>query len=118
MVKNYNTKPYSRLVQNVILYVESNLNADLSLSTLANLNNVSSSYLSTLFKKDVGTNLTNYVNSKRMENAQRLLEDSNSQIQVIAQNCGYLDVQYFSKLFKRYTGSSPQKYREQIRKES
>lgn len=117
LVKNHNTKPYSRLVQNVILYIESNLNADLSLSTLASLNNVSSSYLSTLFRKDVGTNLTNYVNSKRMENAQRLLEDSNSQIQVIAQNCGYLDVQYFSKLFKRYTGSSPQKYREQIRKE-
>ncbi len=116
LVKNHNTKPYSKLIQNVIIYVESNLDADLSLSTLAKLNNVSASYLSMLFKKEVRTNLTTYVTTKRVESAQKLLEDTNLQIQNIAQNLGYLDVHYFSKIFKKSTGTSPQKYRENIRK--
>ena len=114
LVKKHNTKVYSSLVQSVILYVESNLDSSLSLSTLAKLNNVSSSYLSTLFKKETGVTITNFINRKRIEKAEHLLKDSNLQVQTVAQNCGFLDVQYFSKIFKKYNGSSPKKYREQI----
>lgn len=112
LVKKHNTKVYSSLVQSVILYIESNLDSNLNLSTLASLHNVNPSYLSTLFKKETDTTLTAFVNKKRVEKAEHLLRNGNLQVQAVAQSCGFLDVQYFSKIFKKYTGDSPKKYRE------
>lgn len=114
MVKNHNTKNYSILVQDAILYIESNLESDLSLHTLAKYNNVTPSYLSTLFKRETGITLTSFVTEKRISLAKHLLHTTNMQVQNVAQECGILDVQYFSKVFKKYTGKSPKEYRESL----
>ncbi len=115
LVKKHSTSRYSSLVQKVVIYVDSNLSADLKLSELAKLLNVNSSYLSTLFRKETGCTLTDYVNSKRMDMAKYLLETTGLQIQAIAQKCGIIDVQYFSKIFKKYVGMSPREYRDNIK---
>ena len=88
--------------------------ADLSLKTQAQLLNVNSSYLSTLFKKETGTTLTEYVNRKRIEHALLLLNSTDMQIQMIAQYCGIHDVNYFTKTFKKVVGHTPKEYREMI----
>ncbi len=116
LVKNHNTKHYSNIVQNAIIYIEANLESDLGLSNIAKLNNVSSGYLSTLFKEETGITITNFIAKKRIELAQHLLQNGNVQIQSVAQKCGILDVQYFSKLFKKYTGKTPREYRESFKK--
>ena len=108
-----NTKNYSKIVQNAILYIESNLNSDLGLSQLAKLNNVNSSYLSTLFKAETGMTITEFITRKRIDLAKHLLENQNIQIQSVAQKCGILDLQYFSKVFKKHTGMTPRQYREE-----
>ena len=112
LVKNHSTKKYSPLVQKIITFVDYDLTANLSLNSLAGMLNVNASYLSSRFKKETGETLTDYVNNKRITQAKRLLKTTNLQIQTVAQYCGILDLHYFSKLFKKYTGLTPKEYRE------
>ena len=70
------------------------------------------SYFSSLFKKETGQTLTDYVNHRRIDYACHLLTTTRLQIQTVAQHCGIVDVQYFSKIFKRLTGKTPKAYRQ------
>ena len=112
LVKKHSMKNYSPLVQKVITLVDFDLTSDLTLSRQAEILNVNASYLSTLFKKETGITLTEYVAKKRIEQAAFLLTSTNLQIQTVAQNCGIYDVNYFTKLFKKHTGRTPKEYRE------
>lgn len=114
LVKNHSMKGYSLLVKKVLTRIDSDLTADLSLKTQARMLNVNSSYLSTLFKKETGSTLTEYVNRKRVEHAIFLLNSTNMQIQTIAQYCGIPDVNYFTKTFKKLMGKTPKEYRDSI----
>ena len=60
-----------------------------------------SGYLATIFKKETGQTLTEYVTGKRIEHAIFLLNCTNMQIQTIAQYCGIPDICYFTKTFKK-----------------
>ena len=116
LVRKHSLRSYSPLVQKTILIIDSDLAADLSLSTLAEVQGVSAGYLATVFKREAGRTITAYVRERRMSHAEHLLESTNLQIQTIALHCGILDLQYFSKLFKRETGKSPKEYRESAKK--
>lgn len=111
LVKNHSMQGYSQLVQRVILRVETDLTADLSLAAHAAHLNVNPSYLSTLFKKEMGVTLTEYVNRQRVEHGIFLLNATDLLIQTIAQYCGMPDVNYFTKTFKKMTGKTPSEYR-------
>ena len=117
LVKNHSMKSYSLLVQHVILRIESDLTADLSLKAHAEAMNVNASYLSTLFKKETGQTLTDYVSRKRMDHAIFLLNSTQMQVQTIAQYCGIPDVNYFTKTFKRIVGMTPKEYRMAAKRE-
>ncbi len=112
LVKNHSMKGYSLLVRKVLTRIDSDLTADLSLKSQADLLQVNASYLSTLFKKETGSTLTEYVNRKRVEHALFLLNSTNMQIQLIAQYCGIPDVNYFTKTFKKLIGKTPKEYRD------
>lgn len=114
LVKNHSLQGYSILIRQVLTRIDSDLTADHSLRTQAKLLNINSSYLSTLFKKEVGITLTDYVNTKRVEHAIFLLNTTTLQIQAIARHCGILDVNYFTKTFKRHIGKTPKEYRDSI----
>lgn len=114
LVQNHSMKSYSLLVRKVITNIDSDLTADLSLNVQAKLLYVNASYLSTLFKKETGSTLTDYVNRKRIDQAIFLLNSTAMQIQTIAQHCGIPDVNYFTKTFKKYIGKTPKEYRENI----
>lgn len=116
LVNKYSRKGYSLLVQKVITRIDTDITADLSLKECAKLLNVNPSYLSTLFKKETGATLTDYVNQKRVERAKQLLHTTNMQIQTVAQSCGILDVNYFTKMFKKYSGKTPNEYRKAVAK--
>lgn len=107
-------KGYSLLVRKVLTQIDSDLTSDLSLRNQAEKLNINSSYLSTLFKKETGATLTEYVNRKRVEHAIFLLNTTNLQIQTIAQSCGIPDVNYFTKIFKKHIGITPKDYRDNI----
>lgn len=111
LVQKHTQKGYSLLVQKVITCIDTDITADLSLKNQAKLLNVNPSYLSTLFKKETGMTLTDYVNKRRVDKAKQLLKTTNAQIQNISQNCGIYDVNYFTKIFKKHEGMTPKEYR-------
>lgn len=114
LVKNYSMKGYSLLVQKVITRIDTDLTADQTLNTHAQILNISPSYLSTLFRKETGITLTEYVNRKRVEHGVFLLNTTNMQVQTIAQHCGISDINYFTRIFKKYIGKTPKEYRNSI----
>lgn len=93
-------------------YVRENYaNAELSLDHICEVLNVSNSYFSTIFKRETGTSFIGYLTDYRMEQASRLLLETNEKNYIIAKKVGYLDPNYFSYVFKRTFGVSPSKYR-------
>lgn len=115
LVQNRSINEYSLPVQRIITLIDTDLTADLSLKRFAQELNQNASYLSTLFKRETGEALTDYVNSKRIEHALFLLNTTDLQIQTIANSCGIYDLSYFGKLFKKYVNMSPSAYRSSIR---
>ena len=111
LVRKHNLKDYSLLTQKIITYVDTELCADLSLKALSERLSVNASYLSTLFKKEMGMSLTDFVNHRRISHAQKLLISTEIPIKSVALKCGIPDVYYFSRLFKRITGTTPKAYR-------
>lgn len=114
LVHHHSMKNYSPPVQKTLLYIDGNLTDNLSLSTIAEVLNVSSSYLSGLFRKETGHTLTDYITRRRVRHAMHLLKNTRLQVQTVAQHCGILDVQYFSKIFKRISGMTPKEYRDSL----
>ncbi len=114
LVRNHSMKSYSPIVKKVITLINFDLSANLTLKTLAESQNISAGYLSAVFKKDTGITLTEYITKERMKLAVRLLSGTRLQIQTVALHCGIMDVQYFSKLFKKHTGKSPKEYRASV----
>ena len=114
LVRNHSLRDYSALMGRAITLIEFDLTADLSLSALSQRLNVNSSYLSGLFRKEMGCTLTDFVNRKRIEHAVFLLNSTQMQVQSIAAECGIQDANYFIKLFKRQIGMTPNEYRRQV----
>ena len=115
LVRKHSIKKYSPVVQKTILMIDTDLSADLSLSALAEHQGISLGYLSTVFKKETGKTISEYVREKRINHAIHLLGTTHLQVQTVALHCGIMDVQYFSKIFKKQTGKTPKEYRESMR---
>lgn len=109
-------KIYSSLIRDTIKIIDENVeNENLSLRWLAGTilyTNVD--YLGKLFKKETGKNFSHYVMEKRMEMAKMLIvEGKKDRIYEVAEKVGYgSNSQYFSQVFKKYTGVSPLEYKE------
>lgn len=113
LVRSHTAKGYSSPVQKTIIRIDSNLDSDLTLKALAEAQGLNASYLSSLFKKETGQTITEFVNQKRVYKAKHLLKTTKLQVQTIALHCGIPDVNYFSKIFKKHTGKTPKEYRKQ-----
>lgn len=115
LVHELSTKKYSQTVEKAVLVIDADLTADLSLRSLAARQGISEGYLATVFKKETGKTVSQYVWEKRILHAGYLLKNTALQVQTVASHCGIMDVQYFSKAFKRLTGQTPKEYRETSR---
>jgi two-component system, response regulator YesN len=101
------------ILRDALAYVDRNhQDSSLSLNKVCDALGVSISYLSMLMKREKSMTFNTYVIRVRMEKARMLLETTQDKIIDIARECGYNDVYYFSHSFKKHTGESPKKYRE------
>lgn len=90
----------------MLLYAE-----DISLQSVADRINVNASYLSRVFKQETGENFVSFLTRLRMEKAKHMLKDKNVKVYEVAERVGYPNTAYFSKLFKKLSGMSPEEYR-------
>lgn len=114
LVQNHSLRAYSKPIQRVINFVDFHLVDPLSLHALSDVAAVNPSYLSTQFKKETGTNLTDHISQKRIQKAIFLLNTTELPIHIIAERVGILDENYFSRLFKKVQGMSPREYRKSL----
>jgi AraC-like DNA-binding protein/ligand-binding sensor protein len=94
-------------------YIWENYTKKIGLHEIASAAGLSASYFSSIFKEEMGENLSNYLNRLRVEKAAAMLISTNISISKIAAACGFEDQSWFSKIFKNNTGFTPGKYREQ-----
>lgn len=91
--------------------IRHNYSQNLSLSELADRAGLSPSYLSRRFSQEVGMSISRYVSVVRCEEAASMLAGSDASIQQISAYVGYLDNNYFVKVFKKLYGMTPSGYR-------
>ena len=94
-------------------YIWENYTRKISLREIARASGLSAPYFSTIFKEEMGENLSNYLNRLRVEKAAAMLVTTDLPISEIAASCGFEDQSWFSKIFKNNTGLTPGKYRDQ-----
>ena len=104
-------KGLSPIISKIADYIRLNYSQELNATVLGNYANMTYANLSRLFKKEMGITIGKYISSMRCMEAGLLLRKSHYSIQEIAAYVGYLDNNYFAKVFKKETGYLPSEYR-------
>lgn len=94
-------------------YIRKYYKKDLNLTEIARYLQLSESYTSRIFNREMGMNIPAYINQIRLERAKELLRYSNQKIYEIALDVGYLSTTAFHVAFKKQTGITPAEYRNQ-----
>jgi YesN/AraC family two-component response regulator len=98
-------------IDRTLKYVALNYVGQITLTDVADYACVSVAYLCVGFKRYTGFTVIEYLNAYRVEVAKNMLVETNHLLEKIAFQVGINDVIYFNKVFKRFTGLSPGKYR-------
>lgn len=101
----------SKPVKTAAEYAAAHYKENIGLNDAANAAGVNSTYLSYLFSQEMGIGFSNYLLNLRIQCAKRLLEKSSLKIRQVAEQAGFNDYHYFSKVFKKMTGVSAAQYR-------
>ena len=101
----------SPAIRSALTYVDEHYAEKISLDGVAEHVFMNRSYFCQLFKKEVGLTFGDYVEHIRIENAKRLLATTNLPILTIAEQTGFNNQAYFTKVFKKATDISPLRYR-------
>lgn len=104
------SKKKAELSVQIKKYISENLDKDLSLTYLSDVFKKSPSYLSGLFKSENDIGLAEYINLERINEAKRLLEETNIPVNVISAKVGFLSYSSFSRVFKKIVGVSASEY--------
>lgn len=97
----------------IFKYIDDNYSKKIYTDELANLIHVSTPHFCRSFKKYTGLTVTDYINNIRLKNAILLLNEDALNITEIALLCGFDNINYFSRLFKKHYNISPTEYRKQ-----
>uniref|UniRef100_UPI0006D02E65 response regulator n=1 Tax=Clostridium sp. NkU-1 TaxID=1095009 RepID=UPI0006D02E65 len=101
----------ARIIHSVKSHIALHYGDDISLESLASMVHLSPNYLSRLFKKETGENLSIYIQDLRIEEAKTLLCTTSLKTYEVAERVGIPDPVYFSRIFKKKTGEKPKDYR-------
>lgn len=104
-------------VSEVASYISAHCAEAGSLDQVAGRFFMSKSYLSRVFKEYTGYTVNEFINVNRIQQARKLLAESDMNITEIAESLGYDSITYFEKIFRKHTETSPLKYRKQCQKE-
>ncbi|MCI8544080.1 MAG: AraC family transcriptional regulator [Lachnospiraceae bacterium] len=105
---------YSRQqwVSAVVTLIQDNYSENLKVEAIASYLHLNRSYLSSLFKQEMGVSIKQYLSEYRIEAARNKLLKTDRSISEISYQCGFPDPLYFSRIFKEKTGLSPSEFRQ------
>ncbi|WP_016260341.1 helix-turn-helix transcriptional regulator, partial [Yersinia pestis] len=103
------------LFESIREYIERNYSEPLTRESVAHVFHISPNYLSHLFRNAGNIGFNESVNSARLENAKILLKFYEMKIKEVANVCGFIDSNYFCRLFRKETELTPSEYRQQYR---
>ncbi|GAU77304.1 response regulator [Fusibacter sp. 3D3] len=102
----------NNIIKDTIKFIKGHYREALTLNDLATEVNVSTYYLSRMFKKETGSNISEYLNDIRLQAAKGLLCETDLKLYEVGERVGIPDPHYFSRLFKKQIGITPSQYRE------
>lgn len=107
----------NNIVSHIQKHVDENFSlSDFSLAALSRELSYNPKYLSTVFKKQMGVGVVEYLQTIRMQQARTMLKQGYTSVSDVAAACGFADPQYFSKVFKKQMGKTPTAYINDIQK--
>ncbi|RKP57286.1 response regulator [Cohnella endophytica] len=111
---NPQKQPRRKIQQALEVIAEQYATPGLSLADVSGALFVSSNYLSTLFKQELGINFLDYIHQYRIEKAKAMLQAGDLKIQTIAREVGYFDEAHFTRTFKKWAGLLPSQYKKDV----
>lgn len=114
LVHNFRTQTSPDVLHRCQEILSKHYTKEITLNEMSQLLAVTPSYLSRLFKKEFGINYTEHLNKIRIDKAKELLRSPAVKVMEVARMVGFNNAHYFSKMFKRMAGITPQEYRESI----
>lgn len=99
----------SEAVRRVIAYIDTHFNEKMPLEQLAEIAGLSKYHFTRVFHEYTGFTITEQINIRRCEEAKRLLSSTDNNVGQVASLCGFENVSYFTKVFKKYMGIIPSK---------
>ena len=99
-------------VNKVIMYINDELESNLTVENIAKYFHISTSHLSRIFREHVGITLVEYLNIRRVEESQYYLRHTTKSITSISNQFHFCNQSYFTRIFKKYTGVTPKHFRD------
>ena len=101
-------------IRQAVQYIQENYRSPLNMAVVSNHVSMNYSLFSLLFKQYTGTNFVNYLQNLRLEEAKRLLAETDWRVSEIGRRSGFTDEKHFLKVFKNAVGLSPSEYRKSL----
>jgi len=100
----------------MLAYMHEHYNEEMQLNACAEMFHMSSNHITRLFKQNLGLGFTAYKNQLRIEKAKDHFQNTDSSIKEVCQEVGYVNINYFYRVFKEYVGVTPKEYKENNKK--
>jgi len=106
-VRDYSLSKYTPLVKEALIIIRKNITQQISLNEISETLNTSKEHLSRVFKKEIGKNITDYINELKIKESLILIKSKKYSISQIAYMFGFSSSSYYSTVFKKVMGVSP-----------
>lgn len=117
LIHPYTVYAANDTIERIQIYIQRNYQKNLNQEFISYLLNLNRSYLSTLFKAKTGEKFVDYLNKVRVEKSKELLRSTNQKLFYVAKAVGYDNAKYYSRVFKKFTGLTPEQYRQECFRE-
>lgn len=115
MIQMRKTSKTHPIIHNAVTYIEKHYTQGITLEEVAGIVGLTPQYFSSFFKDEMEVTFTEYVTKLRIEKAKEVIRNSQMSIQEICYYVGYHDPNYFSRIFKKYVGCTPTRYKKEYR---
>ena len=116
LISQNNLQKKHPLIVAIEKYIAKNLQKKITLADIGEITHYSPIYCDIIFKRETGQSIIGYLTDHRIIEAKKLIIDSLLSLKEVAENVGFEDYNYFSRIFKKKTGYTPTQFRNLVNK--